>query len=138
MGSPGRLAKPFERWRQAREKRKSASQKMPFAVFAMRAKCRRQPPAAFGWSSDLHPKPFPEGRERTCGAKFTVCKEVAMEGSVVSKLVFALVTAVTVMAASWGLQRMGFFRQAKLLVRVLSMAGTIFVVTFALALVWPW
>lgn len=61
-----------------------------------------------------------------------------MEGSVVSKLVFALVTALTVMAASWGLQRMGFFRQSKLLVRILSMAGTIFVVTFALALVWPW
>lgn len=60
-----------------------------------------------------------------------------MEGSILSKLIFALVTALTVMATSWGLQRLSLFRQAKTLPRVLTVAVTIFAVTFVLLILWP-
>ncbi len=61
-----------------------------------------------------------------------------MEGSMISQLFFSLVLAVTVMAASWGLQRLDFFKQAKTLTRVILVAATIFAVSFVLQLLWPY
>ncbi|AGA91024.1 hypothetical protein Thimo_2280 [Thioflavicoccus mobilis 8321] len=60
-----------------------------------------------------------------------------MDESIIAKLVFAFVATLAVMAASWVLQRMSFFRQIKPLARIASMAAATFVVMFLLQLVWP-
>ncbi|MBK1702651.1 hypothetical protein [Thiococcus pfennigii] len=60
-----------------------------------------------------------------------------MEGSIIAKLVFALVATLAVMGASWGLQRLSVFQQIKPLARILSMAATIFAAMFLLQLIWP-
>lgn len=60
-----------------------------------------------------------------------------MEGTILAKLAFAFAATLAVMAASWGLQRSSFFRQAKAQVRILTVAATTFVVMLVLQLIWP-
>jgi len=60
-----------------------------------------------------------------------------MAGTLIGKLVFALVATLAVMSASWGLQRLRFFRQAAPFNRVTMVALSIFAVLFLLQLLWP-
>jgi|GEM_PF-5855316 len=56
---------------------------------------------------------------------------------ILSPLAFALAVTLAVMSASWGLQRLRFFRQATSFNRMLLVAVTIFAITFVLQLLWP-